>query len=71
MELIPSVPVAAVDTTAAGDAFNGAFACALAQGLPTDAAVRQACLAAAISTTRLGAQPSLPTADELKDFVRK
>jgi ribokinase len=71
MELIPSVPVVAIDTTAAGDAFNGAFAWALARGLPADAAVRQACVVAAISTTRLGAQPSLPTADELKDFVRK
>jgi ribokinase len=71
MELIPSIPVAAIDTTAAGDAFNGAFAWALAQGLPTETAVRQACLAAAISTTRLGAQPSLPTADELKNFVQE
>ena len=66
--LIPSISVNAVDTTAAGDAFNGAFAWGLASGLTATEAVRQACLAAALSTTRLGAQPSLPTAAELQRF---
>ena len=55
MVLIPTVAVEAVDTTAAGDAFNGGLAWALGSGLPLDAAVRQACLVGALSATRLGA----------------
>ena len=66
--LIPSVPVNAVDTTAAGDAFNGGLAWALGGGMPLEQAVRQACLVGALSATRLGAQPSLPTRDELEHF---
>ncbi len=69
MTAVPSVPVAAVDTTAAGDAFNAAFAWRLGRGNPPDEAVRRACIAAALSTTRIGAQPSLPTAEELRDFI--
>lgn len=64
----PAVPVAAVDTTAAGDAFNGAFAVALASGKSTQDAGRFAAAAAACSVTRKGAQASMPTrqqADEL------
>jgi ribokinase len=52
-----------VDTTAAGDAFNGALAVALAEGRPHDAAVRFACAAAALACTVRGAQPSLPSRD--------
>ena len=63
---VRSVPVDVVDTTAAGDAFNGAFACGLGRGTSPQDAVRQACIAAALSTTRLGAQPSLPKAEELR-----
>jgi ribokinase len=69
MVLIPTVPVHAVDTTAAGDAFNGGLAWALGSGMALEAAVRQACLVGALSATRLGAQPSLPTKKELDDFV--
>ncbi|HEY2178410.1 MAG TPA: ribokinase [Caulobacteraceae bacterium] len=62
---IPPFPVEAVDSTAAGDAFNGAFAVALAEGAaPTDAALF-ASAAAALSVTRRGAQPSLPTRGEV------
>jgi ribokinase len=68
MRLIPSHPVNAIDTTAAGDAFNGGLAVALATGLELDAAVRRASLGAALATTRLGAQPSLPTAEEVRRF---
>ena len=66
--LIPSEPVDAVDTTAAGDAFNGGLAQALGSGMSLERAVRQACLVGALSATRLGAQPSLPTWDELTRF---
>lgn len=68
--LVSSTPVEAVDTTAAGDAFNGGLAWALASGMTLDQAVRQACLVGALSATRLGAQPSLPTKDELDRFVQ-
>ena len=67
--LVPSISVDAVDTTAAGDAFNGGLAWALAGGMALPQAVRQACLIGALSATRLGAQPSLPTKDELDRFV--
>lgn len=67
---IPSTPVEAVDTTAAGDAFNGGLAWSLAGGMLLEEAVRQACLVGALSATRLGAQPSLPTSEELDQFVK-
>jgi ribokinase len=66
---VPGFPVAAVDATAAGDAFNGALAVALARGEPLPAAVRRAHAAAAIAVTRQGAQPSLPTAEEVDSFL--
>ena len=55
----------AVDTTAAGDVFNGALAVALAEGQTLEQAVRFANAAAAISVTRMGAQPSAPQRDEI------
>ncbi|MDH3734070.1 MAG: ribokinase, partial [Gemmatimonadota bacterium] len=58
-------PVAAVDSTGAGDAFNGALAVELADGLALDAAVASAQRVAAVSVTRVGAQPSLPTREEV------
>jgi ribokinase len=69
--LIPSERIEAVDTTAAGDAFNGGLAWALANGAPLKDAVRRACMVGALSATKLGAQPSLPTANELTDFEGK
>lgn len=69
--LIPSQPVTAVDTTAAGDAFNGGLAWALGQGIKLEEAIRWACLTGALSATRLGAQPSLPTREELERFAQQ
>jgi ribokinase len=68
--LVPGRPVQAVDSTAAGDAFNGGLAVALAGGKPLGEAVQQANVVAALSVTRLGAQTSLPTAEELREFRR-
>ncbi|MBC7188463.1 MAG: ribokinase [Calditrichaeota bacterium] len=67
--LIPGFPVKAVDTTAAGDAFNGALAVALVQGRELGEAVHYANAAAALAVQKLGAQPSLPTAGEVDSFL--
>ncbi len=61
--------VETIDTTAAGDAFIGGFASALAQGCPVKETLRFANAAGALATTKLGAQPSLPTRKEVKDFI--
>lgn len=66
---LPAYPVKAVDSTAAGDAFNGAFAVALMRGLTPVQSATFASAVAAISVTRLGAQPSMPTSDEVKSFL--
>ena len=58
--VIPAPIVDPVDTTAAGDVFNGALVVALAEGMPIREAVEFSCRAAAISVTRLGAQASAP-----------
>jgi len=62
--------VAAVDTTAAGDAFNGALAVAVTEGRELAAALRFASAAAAITCTRRGAQASLPTREEVERLAR-
>ncbi|WP_179404172.1 ribokinase [Burkholderia guangdongensis] len=61
----PAPAVHAVDTTAAGDTFIGAFSARLAAGADVDAAIRFAQRAASLSVTRAGAQPSIPTLAEL------
>ncbi len=63
---VPSPQVKALDTTAAGDAFNGALAVGLAEGRDIIDATRFAVKTAAISVTRAGAQPSLPYRREVK-----
>ncbi len=68
-QLVPGFSVDAVDTTAAGDAFNGGLAVALAEGKPLAEAVRFANGCGALATTRLGAQPSLPMAGEVAAFI--
>jgi ribokinase len=66
---IPVFPVQAVDTVAAGDAFNGGLAAALAAGLSLKQAATQASAVAALSVTKAGAQPSLPTREALTAFL--
>jgi ribokinase len=68
-ELVPGFEVQAVDTTAAGDVFNGSLAVGLAEGKPLAKAVRFANAAAALSVTKLGAQPSAPTRSEIEAFL--
>lgn len=68
--MVPGFKVEAVDTTAAGDIFNGALSVALTEGKVLDEAVRFASAAAAISVTRLGAQPSAPSRREIDRFLR-
>jgi ribokinase len=67
--LLPAYSVRAVDTTGAGDAFNGAFATALLRGKTSVASATWASAVAAISVTRRGAQPSMPTKEEVDDFL--
>jgi ribokinase len=65
----PAFKVHAIDSTAAGDTFNGAFAVSLLRGLDLPASARYASAAAAISVTRPGAQASMPTANEVDQFL--
>lgn len=66
---ISTPKIEAVDTTAAGDVFNGALAVALTQNQPFQAAVTFACRAAAISVSKNGAQSSAPTVAEISMFA--
>lgn len=68
-ELVPGFPVTAVDTTAAGDSFNGGLAWALASGLDPHEAVRHGNAVAALSVTGFGAQTAMPTADAVTKFL--
>ena len=62
-------PVEAVDTVAAGDAFNGALAVALAEGIELKRAVLLACAAGALAVTTTGAQDSMPTRAAVREFM--
>jgi ribokinase len=66
---VPGFKVKAVDTTAAGDIFNGSLAVALSEDRPLLESVRFASAAAAISVTRLGAQSSAPRRKEIDQFL--
>ncbi|MBI2302062.1 MAG: ribokinase, partial [Armatimonadetes bacterium] len=71
VQAIPAPEVSAVDTTAAGDAFNGALAACLSDGYGLCLAAERACAAGALAATRAGAQPSLPTLAELEAFLAR
>lgn len=68
---VPAFSVQAIDTVAAGDAFNGGLAAALAEGHPLREAVVWGAAAGAISATKAGAQPSLPERDTFDRFLRE
>jgi ribokinase len=69
-ESVSAFPVTAIDTTAAGDAFNGGFAAGLMLGKTPLESARFGCAVAAISVTRPGAQPSMPSMAEVEDLLR-
>ncbi len=66
---IPAFPVKAIDTVAAGDAFNGALAAAIANGLSIKQAVIWGAAAGALCATKSGAQSAMPSLGELKSFL--
>jgi ribokinase len=68
-EHLAAPKVKAVDTTAAGDTFVGGFAAALVNGKTETQAIRFGQVAAALSVTRDGAQPSIPTLNDVQGFV--
>ncbi len=71
-ELVPSVDAGpVVETTGAGDAFNGGFATALARGDDPVDAVRFGCATAGISVTRRGTTPAMPTLAEVEDLMAR
>lgn len=69
MHLVSGFDVKAVDATAAGDVFNGALAVAIAEGKPLEESLRFANAAAALSVTKLGAQPSAPHREEIENLI--
>jgi ribokinase len=70
-KFVPAFAVETVDTTAAGDAFNGGFAVGLMLGRSAAESARLAAAVAAISVTRTGAQPSMPTMKEVERFLEE
>jgi ribokinase len=69
--LVPSFSVDTIDTTAAGDAFNAGFATALMRGGSPLESAEFAAAVAAISVTRTGAQPSMPSRNEVEEFLKQ
>lgn len=67
---VDTYKVNVVDTTAAGDAFIGGFASALLSGKSLEDSVRHGCACGALATTKFGAQPSLPTKEEVEKIIK-
>lgn len=70
-ELTPAFKVNAVDTTGAGDAYNGGFVTALSEGNDIFAAARFAAATAALSVQKMGTTPSMPTRAEIDEFLKQ
>ena len=68
---VPGIKVKAIETTGAGDAFNGGFATALGEGMDIETALKFANCTAAISVTRLGAAESMPSRNEIDAFMKE
>lgn len=62
---IPAFKTTSIDTTGAGDAFNGALSCALSENHSLETAIRFACAAGALTVGKAGAQPAIPTRDQI------
>jgi ribokinase len=71
MMRVEAIKVEAVDTTAAGDTYNGVLASVIAEGKSLIDAVHEANIAGAISVTRMGAQPAAPTREEIIAMKKK
>ncbi|UCG58814.1 MAG: ribokinase, partial [Phycisphaerales bacterium] len=71
IEFVNARMVEAVDSTAAGDAFTGSLAVGMAQGKTLSEAASFANYVAALSVTKMGAQPSMPTLKEVEDFMNR
>ncbi|MGE5682233.1 MAG: ribokinase [Bacillota bacterium] len=69
MELIPALEVSCVDSTGAGDVFNGSLAAFLSEGMSIEKAAWMAGAAASVSVTRMGAQSSAPFRNEIEEFI--
>ena len=69
--MVSAIKVTAVETTGAGDAFNGGFATAIAEGLPIETALKFATCTSAISVTRHGSSPSMPKREEILELLEK
>jgi len=68
---VPAFPVKTVDTTGAGDAFSATLTAAIAEGQPVEQAVRRANAAGALTVTRFGTMPAMPTRQEVDAFLAR
>lgn len=69
--VVPSIKVKDLETTGAGDAFNGGLATAIAEGMPIETALQFATCTAALSVTRLGSSLSMPAREEIAELMKK